>query len=121
MAYHDSFKIMKNTKEFIYDVVLFSRNFPKGEAVWKRALQEELFSLMRLLHFYIVNHDSKRIKEKYMKDFIVSLSMVDFYFEYLYQNKIISFKKYQGYVESIIVIRKLAYGVLKNEKEFVTV
>ena len=53
MAYHDSFKIMKNTKEFIYDVVLFSCNFPKGEAVWKRALQEELFSLMRLLHFYV--------------------------------------------------------------------
>lgn len=121
MAYHDSFKIIKNTKEFIYDVVLFSRNFPKGEAVLKRALQEELFSLMRLLHFYVVNHDSKRIKGKYMKDFIVSLSMIDFYFEYLYQNKIISFKKYQGYVESIIVIRKLAYGVLKNEKEFVTV
>lgn len=43
--------------------------------------------------------------------------MVDFYFEYLYLNKIISFKKYKALVDDVITIRKLAYGVLKNEKE----
>ena len=66
---------------------------------------------------YIVNRDSSRIREKHIKDFIVSLSMVDFYFEYLYLNKIISFKKYKDLVGYVVTIRKLAYGVLKNEKE----
>ena len=117
MEKNDSFKIMKNTKELVSEVVEFSRNFPKSESVLKKNLQEELFNLIRLLNSYIVNRDSNRIREKHMKDFIVSLSMVDYYFEYLYLNKIISFKKYKTFIEEVITIRKLAYGVLKNEKE----
>lgn len=114
---NDSFKIMKNTKELVSDVVEFSRNFPKSESVLKKNLQDELFNLVKLLNSYIVNRDSSRIREKHIKDFIVSLSMVDYYFEYLYLNKIISFKKYKDLVGDVITIRKLAYGVLKNEKE----
>ena len=117
MEKNDSFKIMKNTKELVVEVVEFSHNFPKGEAVLKKNLQEELFNLVKLLNSYIVNRSSNRIKEKYIKDFIISISMVDFYFEYLYLNKIISFKKYKDLVNDVITIRKLAYGVLKNEKE----
>ena len=117
MEKNDTFKIMKNTKVLVSEVVEFSRNFPRSEAVLKKNLQEELFNLIRLLNSYIVNRDSNRIREKYMKDFIVSLSMVDYYFEYLYLNKIISFKKYKGLVDEVVTIRKLAYGVLKNEKE----
>lgn len=117
MEKNDSFKIMKNTKELVSEVVEFSRNFPKSESVLKKNLQEELFNLIRLLNSYIVNRDSNRIREKHMKDFIVSLSMVDYYFEYLYLNKIISFKKYKTLIEEVITIRKLSYGVLKNEKE----
>ena len=114
---NDSFKIMKNTKELVSDVVEFSRNFPKSESVLKKNLQDELFNLVRLLNSYIVNRDSSRIREKHIKDFIVSLSMVDFYFEYLYLNKIISFKKYKDLVGYVVTIRKLAYGMIKNEKE----
>lgn len=117
MEKNDSFKIMKNTKVLVIDVVAFSKNFPKSEAVLKKKLQEELFNLIKLLNFYIVNRTSSRIREKYIKDFIVSLSMVDFYFEYLYSHRIISFNKYNALVELVITIRKLAYGVLKNEKE----
>ena len=117
MEKNDTFKIMKNTKELVSDVVEFSRNFPKSESALKKNLQDELFNLVRLLNSYIVNRDSSRIREKHIKDFIVSLSMVDYYFEYLYLNKIISFKKYKGLVDEVVTIRKLAYGVLKNEKE----
>ena len=96
MEKNDSFKIMKNTKVLVIDVVAFSKNFPKSEAVLKKKLQEELFNLIKLLNFYIVNRTSSRIREKYIKDFIVSLSMVDFYFEYLYSHRIISFNKYNA-------------------------
>ena len=117
MEKNDSFKIMKNTKVLASDVVEFSKNFPKSESVLKKNLQDELFNLVRLLNSYIVNRDSSRIREKHIKDFIVSLSMVDFYFEYLYLNKIISFKKYKDLVGYVVTIRKLAYGMIKNEKE----
>ena len=117
MEKNDSFKIMKNTKALVSEVVEFSKNFPKSEVVLKKNLQEELFNLIRLLNSYIVNKDSNRIREKYIKDFIISLSMVDYYFEYLFLNRIISFKKYKYLVDQVITIRKLAYGVLKNEKE----
>ena len=117
MEKNDSFKIMKCTKELASDVVEFSKSFPKSEAVLKKNLQAELFNLIRLLNSYIVNRESNRIREKNIKDFIVSLSMVDYYFEYLYVNKIISFKKYKDLVSEVVTIRKLAYGVLRNEKE----
>ena len=65
MEKNDSFKIMKNTKELVSDVVEFSRNFPKSESVLKKNLQDELFNLVRLLNSYIVNRDSSRIREKH--------------------------------------------------------
>ena len=117
MDKNDSFKIMKNTKELVFNVSEFSHNFPKSETILKNKLQTEIFNLVKLLNSYIVNRSSSRIKEKYIKEFIISLSMIDFYFEYLYLNKIISFKKYKSLVDEVITIRKLAYGVLKNEKE----
>lgn len=36
MDKNDSFKIMKNTKLLVFDVVEFSKNFPKGETVLKK-------------------------------------------------------------------------------------
>ena len=65
MEKNDSFKIMKNTKELVSDVVEFSRNFPKSESVLKKNLQDELFNLVRLLNSYIVNRDPDSIFFKY--------------------------------------------------------
>lgn len=42
--------------------------------------------------------------------------MVNFYFEDAFQNKIISYQKFQYLIEQVSIIRKLAYGVLKSEK-----
>ena len=38
MEKNDSFKIMKNTKVLVIDVVAFSKNFPKSEAVFKEKI-----------------------------------------------------------------------------------
>lgn len=116
MEISDSFKIMKNTKNLVYDVSKLSKNIPKNEVILKNNLQQELFSLIRLLNSYIVNNNQVRIKEKNLKDFIIGLSMVNFYFEYAFQNKIISYQKFQYLIEQVSIIRKLAYGVLKSEK-----
>lgn len=117
MNTNDSFKIMKNTKKLVFDCIEFSNNFPKCEMTMKNELQKEMFCLIKYLNSYIVSSTNNRIKEKYLKDFIISLSMVDFYFECSYMMKIISFKKYHEFGNQIIIIRKMAFGLLKNEKE----
>ena len=42
MEKNDSFKIMKNTKILVSDVVEFSRNFPKSEVVLKKKLTRRI-------------------------------------------------------------------------------
>ncbi len=113
----ESFKILQNTKKLVLDLSEFSKNFPKNEVIFKTNLQEELFALVRYLNCYTLNKDTRRIQEKYLKDFIVSLSMVDYYLEYAYQRKMISFQKYKSLTDMLIEIRKMSYGVLKNEKK----
>ena len=117
MEKNDSFKIMKCSKELAFELVSFSFNFPKREVTLKTKLQEELFNLIRELNSYIINKNSNRIRQKNIKDFLVSLSMCDFYLEYVYLNRIISFDKYKFLVDKIITIKKLAYGMIKDEKE----
>lgn len=110
------FKLLTLSKQLSFDIFLFSRNFPKNSVILKNTLQQSLFKSVECLHYYIVNATHSKIKEKYLKDFIVNLSMIDFYLESAYKEKIISFQKYNSYVKQIIVIRKMGYGLLRNEE-----
>ena len=110
------FKLLTLSKQLSFDVFSFSRNFPKNSVILKNSLQEALFNGIEYLHYYIINSSHPKIKDKYLKDFIVHLSMIDFYLESAYKEKIISFQKYNSYVKQIIVIRKMGYGLLKNEE-----
>ena len=110
------FKLLSLSKQFVLDIFNFSKNFPKNNVTLKNKLQEALLKNIELLHYYIVNNQHPKIKEKYLKDFIVNLSMIDFYLECSYHEKTISFSKYKDLSSQIIIIRKMAYAVLKNEE-----
>lgn len=110
------FKLLTLSKQLSFDIFSFSRNFPKNSVILKNSLQESLFKSIECLHYYIVNAQHPKLKEKYLKDFIVNLTMIDFYLESAYKEKIMSFQKYNSYVKQIIVIRKMGYGLLKNEE-----
>lgn len=110
------FKLLTLSKQLALDIFYFSKNFPKNSIILKNKLQETLLNNVELLHYYVVNNQHPKIKEKYLKDFIVNLSMIDFYLETSYHEKIISFQKYKELSSRVITIRKMAYGVLKNEE-----
>ena len=126
MSESDAYKIIDDTEEifnkFGMDAEIYPKSTEKSEEIkrevtLKTKLQEELFNLIRELNSYIINKNSNRIRQKNIKDFLVSLSMCDFYLEYVYLNRIISFDKYKFLVDKIITIKKLAYGMIKDEKE----
>ena len=57
-----------------------------------------------------------RVKEKYLKDFIVKLAMIDFYTNMSYELKIITKKQVEVLGRNIIEIRKMAYGLVKSNE-----
>ena len=57
-----------------------------------------------------------KLKEKYLKDFIVKLAMIDFYTNMSYELKIITKKQVEVLGRNIIEIRKMAYGLVKSNE-----
>lgn len=90
-------------------------NYPKNEVILKQNIEKSLYDLIRYLFSYNIN-DTDRIKQKYLKDFLVELSMLDFYTHTSYVKKIIGKHQFEVLTNFILEIRKIYYGLVKNEK-----
>ena len=75
-----------------------------------------MYELIELIFSYSIN-DTQRIKTKYLKDLIIKLSMLDFYIATSFEKRIISKKKFESTSLFIVEIRKIAYGLVRSEKE----
>ena len=114
---NNNFMLYKNTKDLSFEIMEFSKNIPKNMVVLKNNMQSCLDNAVKLIHYYVVNmNDNPRIKNKYLKDLVVELSMVDYYLESLYRSKNIGKEKYNYFCNLLEEIRKLTYGVIKSEK-----
>ena len=103
-------KTMK-TNEYITDLLL---SFPNKEKVLKDYMESTMYDLIELIHY--ININTGRIKEKYLKDFVVKLSMLDYYTLVSYQKKYISKHKREVIGRFLEEIRKISYGVIRNEQ-----
>lgn len=104
----------KSEKMFVrFDDILI--NFPKKQVVLKHNIEETLFLIIEYIHSYQIN-DSPRIKEKYLKDLIVKISMLDFYIGVSFRRRIICEKQKKDICNMITEIRKITYGVLNSTK-----
>ena len=54
-------------------------------------------------------------KRRMDKDLIIKLSMLDFYIATSFEKRIISKKKFESTSMFIVEIRKIAYGLVRNE------
>ena len=70
--------------------------------------------MIELIFSYSIN-DVERIKIKFLKDLIIKLSILDFYIATSFEKRIISKKKFESTSMFIIEIRKIAYGLVRNE------
>lgn len=75
-----------------------------------------MFKTIKLIFTYNVQ-STYRVKEKYLKDLIIELSMLNYYIELSYERKFISKHQRDVVGRYLIEIRKMVFGVIQNEKD----
>ena len=113
------FRMLVVTEQLIDYVNNILPDYPKKEVVLKQNIEKNQYELIENLFAYNMN-TSKRIKEKYIKDFLIKLAMYDYYIDISYHRKYVSKHKMQCITRMFMEIRKLAYGVLRGLQNVVS-
>lgn len=111
---NSNFSLLNNTKKTIAYINKQLINYPKSEMVLKQNMEKNMYELIELIFSYSIS-DIERVKTKYLKDLIIKLSMLDFYVATSFEKRIISKKKFESTAMYIVEIRKIAYGLVRNE------
>lgn len=111
---NSNFSLLNNSKKTIAYINKQLINYPKSEMVLKQNIEKNMYEIIELIFSYSIS-DIERIKLKYLKDLIIKLSMLDFYIATSFEKRIISKKKFESTAMYIVEIRKIAYGLVRNE------
>lgn len=111
---NSNFSLLNNSKKTIAYINKQLINYPKSEIVLKQNMEKNMYEIIELIFSYSIS-DVERIKIKYLKDLIIKLSMLDFYVATSFEKRIISKKKFESTAMYIVEIRKIAYGLVRNE------
>ena len=109
-----NFNLLSKSQKTINYVNKILVNYPKKELVLKNNIESTMYAMIECIFAYVINQ-STRIREKYLKDFLIKLSMLDFYVNVSYEKKILGKRQYEVIGRSLVEIRKIAYGVIKSE------
>jgi len=111
---NSKFILLSKTQKTIeyYNKLLI--NYPKVEIVLKHNIEKNMYELIESLFAYNIN-DTDRIKQKYLKDFLIKLSMLDFYTKISYKKKIISKRQFEVIGRFIIEARKITFVLVKGD------
>lgn len=110
-----NFKILNNTYKTINYINKLLVNYPKKELVLKNNIEKNNYEWIESIFAFNIN-DTWRIKEKYLKDTLVKISMCEFYIRISYEKKIISKKKYIVIGKYLLEIRRMINGLKKKEE-----
>jgi len=81
------FNLLESTNKLIDYVNNLVPNFPKKEVVLKQNLEKTQYELIENIFYSNVNSNSPRIRDKYLKNFLVKLAMYDMYIKISYKKK----------------------------------
>lgn len=115
MQNNEGFKLLSNLEKTITYINKELLNYPKYEVILRNNIESTMYALVELIHSYRITTNN-RVKEKNLNDFIIKLSMLDYYMRISYENKIINSHKLTVITNYLIEIRKIAYGVIRSEK-----
>lgn len=101
MENNENFKLLSNLEKTINYINKELLNYPKYDVVLRNQIEITT---------------NNRTKEKNLNDFIIKLSMLDYYIRVSFEKKIINSHKLLVITNFLIEIRKLAYGVIRSEK-----
>ena len=108
---NDRFLIVKKVKDFIYSIDDFIINFPRKEFTIKDRIINDSMDILELIYLANLNDDKKELKIK----ILAKLSMLDFYIERSYKNKLISEKVCKKKSRELESISKLVYGWIRSD------
>ncbi len=98
------------TNDYVSKIII---NFPKKEVVLNHHIEEVIYKMVECLFAFNIN-DSSRIKDKYLKDYLVHLSMLNFYMYQALNKKYISVKQAQSIGKICVDLKKITYTLLKG-------
>ncbi len=111
---NSNFLMLSKTEKTIQYINRILVNYPNKEYVLKGNIEKNMYELIECIFAYQIN-DTDRIKQKYLKDFLVKLSMLNFYIGVSLEKKCISKRQHEVIGRFLIEIRKITYGVIKSE------
>lgn len=111
-----NFNVLNRIKKTNLYVEKLIMNFPKKEYILKNNLEKSMFRTIELV-FTCNIQDSLRIKEKYFKELIIELAMINYYIEFAYERKFVSKHQREVVAKYLIEIRKMIYGVIQSERD----
>lgn len=103
---NDKFKVINETKKFITYVNDILINYPKKYYVLKDKIERTSYEVLELI--YLANMTSDRLLLQ--QTILSKISMLDFYLEISYNDKIISIKKLNQGTRLLELMKKLMYG-----------
>lgn len=112
---NSNFFLLSKTEKTIQYINKVLVNYPNKEYVLKTNMEKNMYELMECIFAYQINR-TDRIKQKYLKDLLVKLSMLNFYVGVSFEKKCISKRQYEVIGRFLVEIRKIIYGVMKSEE-----
>ena len=108
----NDFKLLNKSKlllKYIESNILI--NIPKVHSSYRRGLEDNIISLN-----YNIIKANINIGNKYQKEALVNISMIDLYLDLLLDIDIISKKKFMIIIRMLNEIRKMTNSWINNEK-----
>ncbi len=101
--------LLEYTEEYIFP------SFPKVHLALKIKLEENLYSLIE--NCIRANINKGNIRNKYQKELLTNIYLIDYYIGSILDKKIIKKKRFDSFVNCLNDIKKMTYGWLNYEEE----
>lgn len=98
------------TVEFLNKILI---NFPNKETVLKNSIESNLYQMLENLFAFNIN-DTNRIKEKYLKEYLIHLSMINFFMHQAMTKKYINYKQAEKIGKICLDLKKITYTLMKG-------
>ena len=111
----DDFKLLNKGKFFLkYVEAYVINNIPKVHSSYRKGLEDNII----LLNSNIIraNINVGNIRNKYQKEVLVNISMIDLYLDLLLDINVIDKKRFIKMIRMLNEIRKMTIGWIDNEK-----
>jgi len=113
---NSNFNLLNKTYKMIeyFDEIL--NNLPKKEYILKQKIEKALYESIECLFAYNIN-TMPRIKDKYLKDYLVKIAMLNFYSNIGYHKKAIAKRRFIVLGRKYAELTKMTYGLMKSKEE----